>query len=1009
MPKFVALALLWACLAGAAQTPATPPQALDLFDLGAPSFANFPASSGLPNSVTVGVQTDAEGFVWAAAPAGLFRYDGRRWSQPDDPRLAHSVTGLWLDHGGTLWAGFRDDGIAHYDGRRWQVENQSTGLPSQQIRRFTETREPDGSWTLWALTWDQGLMRRQDGRWLSDAGNAQLPRSAILTMAQTHGFGGGERLWVGTGEEGLWYRERGGAWQRFRAEGFEASQVEYLLRSEHEGREELWITVFGSGLWRLREDGLRRWTKETGELPTNDLYDIAETPLPGGDRAIWVSSRSGLLRVHGDNTQVFDRRYGLSSNVVRALSAWRSPNGDAVLWLATESGVSRSVIGANPWLTASLLGDQATGVFGVLVEADGRGGERLWVGGSEGGLGLYERGRWRYFTQESGDLPTSSVRMIAAVDAADGRRARWLGLRYGHLLRIDEGPAFTPVTVPWKADPAEAVLDTLARKADGHYEQWFATRLSGIHRLRDGVWTPFRPAYVVDRWRVNRLLEQIDAGGRSWLWAITNQGLARYDGAAWTLVDREAGLVDSNMTGGSLIVDAQRQPVLWIGTANAGIVRVDVSDPLHPRRVAASLPAATDPTAYGALQDSQGRIYVCTNNGVQQLTPGADGGYVSRVFTRGDGMVHDECNTNGQFLDAHDRFWSGTLGGLTVYDPQRATADRQPKPLKLIDVRIDGSSSALDEVRIPAAARSVRIDYALLSWQREAESRFRTQLLGYDAEPSAWSADTSRSFGALPPGSYNLRIEARDYAGNPSTPLELPLIMAAQWWQTPWARGGFALALLLAGYALVLWRTRTLEHQRNVLERRVAARTDELNAANARLRELSYRDALTGLANRRALLEALEQRTGDGAAEQMALVFVDVDHFKDYNDHHGHPAGDEALRCVAEALRGCAPAGALAARYGGEEFACLLPRGDVEQGMAIAECIRGAVAARRVKVPGTAQSRSVTISAGVASRRVASREQVEQLLRDADAALYEAKRCGRNCVRRFAAAMLPAD
>lgn len=166
--------MVWACLAGAAQTPAAPLQTLDLFDLGVPSFTNFPAGSGLPNSVTVGVQTDAEGFVWAAAPTGLFRYDRRRWSQADDPRLNHPVTGLWLDRCSTLWAGFRDDGIAH-DGRRWQVENQASGLPSQQIRRFAETCEPDGHWTLWALTWDQALLRRQDGRWQLDAGNGQLP------------------------------------------------------------------------------------------------------------------------------------------------------------------------------------------------------------------------------------------------------------------------------------------------------------------------------------------------------------------------------------------------------------------------------------------------------------------------------------------------------------------------------------------------------------------------------------------------------------------------------------------------------------------------------------------------------------------------------------------------------------------------------------------------------------------------------------------------------------------
>jgi GGDEF domain-containing protein len=107
---------------------------------------------------------------------------------------------------------------------------------------------------------------------------------------------------------------------------------------------------------------------------------------------------------------------------------------------------------------------------------------------------------------------------------------------------------------------------------------------------------------------------------------------------------------------------------------------------------------------------------------------------------------------------------------------------------------------------------------------------------------------------------------------------------------------------------------------RRALEQRVAARTTELNAADARLRELSYRDALTGLANRRSLLEALEGHACNAAGERLTLVFVEVDHVKNYNDRYGHPAGGEALRCVADAMRDCAPPDTLVARYGGEEF-----------------------------------------------------------------------------------------
>ncbi|HEU4663797.1 MAG TPA: GGDEF domain-containing protein, partial [Dokdonella sp.] len=402
-----------------------------------------------------------------------------------------------------------------------------------------------------------------------------------------------------------------------------------------------------------------------------------------------------------------------------------------------------------------------------------------------------------------------------------------------------------------------------------------------------------------------------------------------------------------------------------------------------------------DSTAYDALRDRDGRIYVCTNNGVQLLVPQPHG-YASRVFTRSDGMVHDECNRGAQFIDAHDRYWTGTLGGLTVYDPQRAVQDTQPKTLELIGLRVDDRPVEGTSLRVAPGAHEIAIDYSLLSWQRESESRYRSQLVGYEEAPGEWTAQSTRTFNALPPGRYRLRVEGRDYAGNLSKPLEVPIEVEARWWQDTWARVAAAAALLLLGYAAVRWRVRALEAQRSELEQRVASRTVELNEANARLLELSYVDALTGLANRRRLLETLER--DPARARQSALILVDVDHFKAYNDRHGHPAGDEALRAVARTLRDGMPADALVARYGGEEFACLLPGADATTGVVLAERIRAGVAACDIAVPGTQHVRRVTISAGVASAVLATAADAHALLRSADIALYRAKREGRNRV-----------
>jgi diguanylate cyclase (GGDEF)-like protein len=940
--------------------------------------------------VLTAVQTDREGFVWAGSPQGLLRYDGHRWRPLEDRSLVGFVAEVTLDHEGTLWASFRDRGLAHNKDGRWILENRARGLPSDHIRRVVETLDAHGHYELWALSPDTGLLRHEGTRWVLVPGPeaAEGPRETVLSLARTKRLGGAERLWIGTGSHGVWYRE-GDSWHHFETPRFNPGQVEDLYATEDAGREELWISSFGHGLARLSDAGLKVWTLESGDLPTNELYHVAETRGGREGRILWIASRAGLIRMYGDRPQVFDRRYGLPADAIRDLSVWRAPNGTEVLWLATEGGMARTLAGADPWQTASLMGARATGVFGVLVEPDGRGGERLWVASTRDGIGLYDGGRWRSFNPKNSALPDGDTRFIKRVADSRGVGQMWAGLRYGHLLRVREGPVFEEVPTPWPKLPGQAVMDMLSRRGAEGDELWFATRL-GLYRLKDGQWRAFEPRGATGDLDVQKLCEQVDHQGRSFLWATTNKGLARFDGNEWTLLG-ELGLPDTELKGVSLFPD----DVLWVGSIHSGISRIDVGDPLQPRVLRGGLPPAPDPTAYSATRDSKGRIYICTNNGVQLLT-WTGRAYDARVFTRRDGMIHDECNTNAQVVDSHDRFWTGTLGGVTVFDPDRDIPDTSPKPLKIVGVTVGGAEAGTDGVVLAPGTRDLRVEFSLLSWRREGESRFRTHLVGYEPPPGdRWTPENSRDFNGLPPGSYIFRLEGRDYAGNLSGPLELKVTVEPEWWQERWTQVGLgAVALLVAGLVFGR-RTRYLESQRRDLEEQVKERTAALNDANARLLELSYRDALTGLSNRRRLLEALETEVRGS----VALIFVDVDHFKDYNDAFGHPAGDEALRVVADAMRDCATPGALVARYGGEEFACILPGLDIEEARVLADHIRLTVAARPVPVPGTPRVNHVTISAGVARRIIVGPADTHALLRAADIALYQAKRDGRNCVR----------
>jgi diguanylate cyclase (GGDEF)-like protein/PAS domain S-box-containing protein len=178
---------------------------------------------------------------------------------------------------------------------------------------------------------------------------------------------------------------------------------------------------------------------------------------------------------------------------------------------------------------------------------------------------------------------------------------------------------------------------------------------------------------------------------------------------------------------------------------------------------------------------------------------------------------------------------------------------------------------------------------------------------------------------------------------------------------------------------------------------------DRLAEANRRLEALAAEDALTGLRNRRVFNEALTvgYRAALRHGRSLGLLMIDVDWFKAYNDHYGHPAGDECLRQVAKVIaRTVRRAGDTSARYGGEEFAILLPETDERGVIAMGERIRGAVNRLALEHLGSG-NQIVTISVGAASiKPVGPGDGEEFLLRQADRALYRAKALGRNRVFR---------
>jgi diguanylate cyclase (GGDEF)-like protein len=441
--------------------------------------------------------------------------------------------------------------------------------------------------------------------------------------------------------------------------------------------------------------------------------------------------------------------------------------------------------------------------------------------------------------------------------------------------------------------------------------------------------------------------------------------------------------------------------------ATGGILQIDATGKLVPDAHLGHIQAPHG--FFVAAEDRRGAVWI-NSTPPRVFEPRADGGYSLEGKPLVSVTAADIQNIR---IAEQGAVWFASDKGLFRYDPDAGSAPVGSQPAPFIRRIVVGENELPFTRSGPPSAPlelthkfgRMRIEYAPLSYRPGTSYQYRLDPI--DSDWSSWTEQSFIDYTTLEPNDYTFRVRARGPAMVPGNETSWSFSVLSPWYRTRWAWAMWIVLALAVIGAVIRIRTRRLHRQAEKLRKKVAEQTAELHetvrlleSANAQLEALSLEDDLTGIANRRFFERALadEWNRARRREQPLALILVDLDHFKDLNDRLGHPAGDDALRRIGAFLQETVRrSGEVVARYGGEEFGVLLPGASSGVGLRVAETLRAGI--ERLAIPNGENGSVMTASCGVASVLPSAGITPDDLVACADRALYAAKHSGRNCVR----------
>jgi diguanylate cyclase (GGDEF)-like protein len=925
------------------------------------NIAHYDTRDGIPQVQVLTVHQCDVGYIWLGTFSGLSRYDGRQFRHfvSRDGLNSNHITDLVTDPEGILWIG-TGNGVCRLIGSSRFDCLDLPGVAETQVHSLHASDD-----RLWVAS-DAGLFRIRNG----EAERVELPTESerVVFSVASDPEGG---IWIG-GAGGL-FLKRSSRIQSVTLEGAESPVSVTALTLSDDG---VWVGTT-EGLFLAARDGVRR-IAEPDWLADLDFSHLL------WDRAgrLWGSTATGLVRYEQGNFELLSDRNRLASDILHQAFMDR----EGIVWLAHDSGLSKV-------LPSVFVGyTQESGLLAAFVRTiaeDPQG--RLWLGTRQGVQVIESRnGEWQIdpsFTIALDDgLIDERIYSIAFPDSETA------------LLATSHGVA------RWTADAGivEVIREndglpsnrTRSLLVDSQGKTWISTIQGTVVYQADRIEPPgateLASAYAI------RIREDID--GRIWF-ATLHHGLLMLDtDGRFRQWRGEHGLSDEMLWD----VEPASDGTVWVGSNGDGLFQLHVDGSIRRYSTADGL---VDEFVWQVLEDQAGRIWAYTNRGLSRF----DGAQWSN-FRESDGLLHMEGAATAAIEASDGALWFGSADGLMRYVDQELYRPSVPPPAVVGEVLL-GDRRIEPGERLPHRPGSLQFQFAGLSFQDESEVRFRYRLL--DLENDWTEADTTRSvtYARLGGGDYRFEVMARSPLGVWSeTPARFDFSVQPPYWTTWWFWTLALSATLMLGWSALRLRERAARARELELHRTVRERTAELREANRRLARASRTDQLTGLPNRRYLMDRIHHDIAEirrnvrsekpGNNSDMIFMMVDLDHFKSINDRFGHAAGDQVLLHQAGLITKQLREADDLIRWGGEEFLIVARHAEASLCPTIANRIVNAARNQQIFLAESDAVIRPTCSIGIASYPFITHQPEildwEQTVQLADLAMYRAKHRGRD-------------